>query len=1327
MDRRHGDGHVFGSPILHLAFLGTRHTALVSADDGGMAFSHLASRGLGPVARTIKTTRILGRYPPGPQPENKPRRPSSVLAFSALPLGNVERPTDSMGLTALLTPYLLVIVSTTPVAQTQYKAPRPKEIAPHSALSGCLAWFPAVKLKGQDTKATLAYSLTKLAYCWSNILTILDVEDTEKRDDSEKDKPPNLRFHPRSRWKSEEAVVAIQWLSRSVLGILTISQRLLILEDGSLRVTDSFDLLYKHIYHNDLFSPQLQPVVDNLDEDDVSLHGVIADAFYMSFRAYKGRLFLLGFDDISIGTLSNWADRLMALMEEGDFIGAISLATSYYVGDTDRLTVGLPEEDEARHSMVQEKLLDMIAASTKYQLTRLGTSEVDESLRRQLQQLTVESLHACISMDQLEFLLIDIYEQYEEASWEPILLEALEPAILGGQIIALPPTLFKDLITHYSSISQDTRLEEMICRLDARTMDIDSAATLFREHNLYDALIHVWNQAIGDYVTPFVELLSLIKFVHNNSSESSTDVRFLYQESAMKVFSYLAFALTGRIYPKGEYLSDADATKAQTDLYNFLFSSKPSNWPKTSEKVFRTTNETEQEPSFPYLQILLRFDTGSFMSMLNEAFEDSFLNGGQDQLTNGRADGQANDHEDPTGPAVTRQYIVSVLLGLINPQDYSVHHTIFLHMFIARSIAKFPQFILLSGSQLQSILVSLCQYPSPGLAADCQLSVEYLLSVYHPSDLRSLIPLFQNAGFYRILKSIYRSEREFASLLCTYFEDGKDQDDVFGCIEDCLRPTVVITKKQRQEVETVIIDHAQDLVKIDTAKLARVVGSCAPNMLHAVLNALDDSRDQYHFLETLLEPGINSLDEVVGNSSLLSSELVERYVQLMCKYSPAHVADFVEQLKSGDLHLDNVLPDMERNGVIDAAVVLMARNGLVRDAMDRLVKHLDTLDVALTGLVEAASESPDTGNTEETATDLLEAIEKYAKVGIWLCQGQTKISNRSADGNRLNVSLCEENLNSDELLWLDLLEAVFKITQHVSASALRAGSKISSESTHGFDTHKVISNLRNTTQKAFTALLATFATPSSSSRSQLSSTGRGPSPHPTRSRSRSASRRPQTSTSFLPILTAFLSRASATSPTLSDVRLILADIFSAYAFESTLLELTNQLLDTDVFGGVARLQEERERGWRPRGGVAGGRCEGCGQRAWGAGVDAGGGGVFAAWEVQRENEDGRRRVRWGGANVMQSGGQTRGNGKKRELGSEGSATVGSDGAQGGMQGSGVGALVVFACRHLFHKRCLEPLHQQPVGQEEEAGSGGKVSAQSAAAEPRRHWQCPLCK
>ena len=454
--QQHPDGHVSGGAILHIGFLGTRHTALVSADAGGMAFSHLATRGLGPVTRSVKSTRLLGRYPAADPKVQNNRKASSVLAFSPLPLGNIEQATDGMGLTALLTPYLLVIVSTTPIAQTQFKSPRPKEIKPHSTLSGCLAWFPAVKLKAANVENDKTSSQTKLAYCWSNVLTVLDVATTENEDTR---KPPGVTFTPRSRWRAEEPIVAVQWLGRSVLAALTISQRMLILEDVSLQVTDTIDLLHRHVYHQDLFSQQLHAVVENLESEEPSLHGVVADAFYMSYKTYKGRVFLLGFNDLTVGTLSNWADRLMALMEAGDHIAAIRLATEYYAGGAHNVAIGLPEQETTRHEMVRERLIAMLSASLSYTFSRK-----DDDKEARLRELAEVCFEACISMQETPYLFSEVFEAYGDNDESAIFITCLEPYILDGEIKSLPAEVVKSIVSHFISENEGTRLEELLCR-----------------------------------------------------------------------------------------------------------------------------------------------------------------------------------------------------------------------------------------------------------------------------------------------------------------------------------------------------------------------------------------------------------------------------------------------------------------------------------------------------------------------------------------------------------------------------------------------------------------------------------------------------------------------------------------------------------------------------------------------------------------------------------------------------------------------------------------------------------------------------------------------
>lgn len=1291
LDDRKSDGHVSGVAILHVGFLGTRHTALVSADDGGMAFSHLATRGLGAIARTVKITRILGRYPLSEKSMERPRKPSSVLAFSPLPLGNVEQPTDDMGLTALLTPYLLVIVSTTPIAQTQHKLPRPKEIAPHSTLSGCLAWFPAVKLKNPLGDLSKNVSKTKLVYCWSNILTILDV-DCIVAAPTEKEKPTELKFKPRSRWRSEEAIVSVQWLSRSVLGVLTISQRLVILEDNTLRMTDTFDLLHKHIYHSDLFSRQLRPVIEQLDESDTSMHGVVADAFYMSFRAYKGRLFLLGFNDVSIGTLSNWADRLVALMEDGDFIAAIGLATSYYAGDADKLTVGLPDDNKARHALVQEKLLEMISASLKYTFSRDGEEDVPREKR--LGELAEVCFAALLGMKELDFLFEDVYDAFEQGSAETVFFETLEPYILDEEVTAVPPNVLKDLITFYASAGRAQRLEEMICRLSTDTMDINQVTTLCQQYNLYDALIYVWTRAIGDFITPLVNIVSLIKVIDFDVDETEN----IYMASAMKIFPYLAYTFTGRVYPGGSIMDDEQAYSAKKDMYRFLLSGKNLAWPPGSDDIVLTRTDKGTEPPFPYLRLVLEFDASSFMSMLNEAFEDSFLNGEQDAMNGNHVNG--TKHGSAHTP--TRQYIINILRGIMTTENFDPEDIVYFYMFIARNLPKYPQHIILPGTSLHQILVGLCNYPTDVIKEDCQLSVEYLLSIYHPPNIQNLVPLFEKAEFHRVLKSVYRGSQQYAKLLETYLDDTEDEEAVFRCIGDCLRPSKGLIKKQVNEVKAVIVDRAQDLVAVNAARAAQTLKQYAPDLLKPVLDALESASDaQYQYLKALVEPD----EPTAGNSASISEDLpsgfIEEYVQLMCKYNSAHVADFVSLLKSGDLKLDPVLPALEKSGVIDAAVVLMARDGLVRGAMDRLVKHIGTLETALKGLVSAVADTPDVANTEEAVHDLLEDIQKYVKVGIWLCQGQTRLTERSAESlisRRRSTygEVQEEDLALDELLWLDLVDTVVMLIKNVSTvvSAHHEAFPASQTSqVESIDTTKITTTLRASVQQTFSALLASTTIPP---KPQITVPSSQTSAATTASR-RPAPSRPQTNPSFLRILRTFLTRATHTSPSLSHLRAVLAEIFAAYTFEETILSLANRFLDKEGFAHVQDINVQRQMGWRPRGQV----CEGCRRRAWGPGAGS------KVWEAWEKSESTRHRKRMDDA-VEESGGK----GKGKSIIAE-SDDVDENG------GEKVGALVVFRCRHLWHKGCLD---KASGGEEEERQTGQK----GGSAAESGTLKCPLC-
>ena len=153
---------------------------------------------------------------------------------------------------------------------------------------------------------------------------------------------------------------------------------------------------------------------------------------------------------------------------------------------------------------------------------------------------------------------------------------------------------------------------------------------------------------------------------------------------------------------------------------------------------------------------------------------------------------------------------------------------------------------------------------------------------------------------------------------------------------------------------------------------------------------------------------------------------------------------------------------------------------------------------------------------------------------------------------------------------------------------------------------------------------------------------------------------------------------------------------AAYTFEQGVLSLANELLGSDVFTDISKAYDLRLQGWRPRSQV----CDGCKRRAWGQGM---GEVVWDEWvlkEQHREAEKARKLVERGGGEEA----------RKLERGkAKATATVSSQHSE--IQGEDAKklALVVFACRHAFHRSCLDP----------ECGEGRGSLAEG--------YKCPLCK
>lgn len=283
--------------------------------------------------------------------------------------------------------------------------------------------------------------------------------------------------------------------------------------------------------------------------------------------------------------------------------------------------------------------------------------------------------------------------------------------------------------------------------------------------------------------------------------------------------------------------------------------------------------------------------------------------------------------------------------------------------------------------------------------------------------------------------------------------------------------------------------------------------------------------------------------------------------------------------------------------------------------------------------------------------------QKYSKIGIWLCQHQAKSANRSqlATRSARKSKPSVQPLSFEESLWLQLINSTVGIAK--SLSRPRLATREHDSAARG-ECDDVAAAMRMTVQNVFTALLqATTASRELSGR--------------------------RNEFSFLQILRAFLTQAAASSPSLAELRGVIGYIFSAYAYEESLLALSNSMLDKDLFVHVDEIAQLRRRGWRPRGQV----CEICRRRVWGPGA---GSHVWAAWVKRGEGEQALRQRPEHVATDERFGGST-GKGKEAAAADGPAPSPPSDVAQpeGRPTEGRLGPALVFACRHLFHQGCFD--------------------------------------
>ncbi|KAF9105660.1 Vacuolar protein sorting-associated protein 8 [Mortierella sp. GBA35] len=1362
-------GHVRGSAVLNVGFVGIKRAEVVSADDQGMSFHHLLYKVM--MVNAVETTRLLGKYPApkfargydGRGVIGAPRQ-STVFGMGVLPYGQIPHPADNAGLVALLTPFKLLIVCVKPQPQTLFKFVRPKELQSRegessAVISGNLAWFPAAKSqRGQEGEAVETNPM--LAFSWNRHLYIFQVlkasgqvydsgsahlSPDRKAVPETNGKSPKLDFVKIGDWVCREGIVGIQWVRPQILLLLTNTEDIIVFDPKLMCETErcsarSLQIVY-HDWFRDVAKVHRPPAAVALTNSKP----ITGDMSYNnSWRVHKGKVFVLGVRKIQVGTILNWTDRILALVKSGDFLEGIALATLFYTGKSvQAAVVGLPEDESARKQVVGEKIYELLTASLNYTFNPERMMDVDADAAAGgvgagtvlFHDLAIQAIETCLSIEDQGFLFEDVYERYAEASTlvRGIFLQSLEGYILQDRLTEMPPQVMQAFVKYYSDRGMYKALELCICHTPCHVLEMDQIVDLCQKHQLYNGLIYVWNRSIGDYVSPVVELLRVIKTIlkrrytiedmdenggdqgqpssYKEGSSLSRAImddkqpqqdRLSNQEIVQKLYGYLADSLLGKSYIDGTKLEDAEAVAAKVSLYSFIFSGRCVMWPPVGGQLVLTRDADDAddaEPTYPYLKLFLKHDSEEFLKVIDLAFEDSYL-----ASTNRDFSQVARNGQDGPGRVMSRQLIINTLLEVLTPStsfsntsisdmngensrpldEYTAKDIAHLYSFIARNYAKSPKALALSPTTLHRILTRLSSDTDPSTREERQVAVQALLRCYSPADEAGMMTLYSEAGFYRVLEKMYRSQKQYGPMVVTFLKDPERRPLVFEAIRKLLDPTrpqrINITEKQRTDIVKTAMEHIAEIVDIDGEQAALLVHRYLNAEHRSVLETLHGSKPRlFAYLRGLLEPSNvpaadcappmdgdytlgshskleNDSGRLIGASAITDPEIHEHYVELLCQYDPSGVYDYLERHQDNSYRLEKVQKLCENAGVVDAVVWIMERSGNVGGALSKVLEIVQERIDMLAGLVKSKTD----GKVQDAYWSIEEQSNVRASlvrlrgilnVGKQLCERRSqkvKILSHTTTTPAHPKSAAESDT---EMLWFRLLQvfvsASRKMTLLIASSRREEGQQeddappkttpsallienappalFSNSSPESQQSFHVVDQLSNNFKGFVQSILATLLLSTSTPQVSLPS-----------------------------LLRRLLKSESEDEGELnrfSDFKDIFLGMLDTFKYEGQLLEMTNNLFERDLFLGVQLIAKSRAKGWRPRKG----NCEICGGAFWGPNI------VRELW-VQQQREAATPHA------TIETNGIASGNKEKSVSDKD---------------------LLLFRCGHGYHRQCLE--------------------------------------
>lgn len=486
--------------------------------------------------------------------------------------------------------------------------------------------------------------------------------------------------------------------------------------------------------------------------------------------------------------------------------------------------------------------------------------------------------------------------------------------INNGFLTSLTPSVAQTLVSYLEK--KDVRiLENVLLCLDITCLDLHQALSLCKKRKLYDSWIHITTKTIGDYASPLTEFLS--DLTPDNHKLGNT------------MLVYVSSCLAGLGYPSGR-IPEQDIPRAKHEVLRCL-------------ETVHSMKGTADEPSYPYMRALLKYNIREFLNVVELAFTEMEFAGEMGLLQ--------------------RRRLVQILMQIVIPPVFAHCEIIILACFAARLITS--ENLNIDEEMLNKVIHSLTDFGENLSMRDhsereqAWLDLLVAKKIEHLSE-DDLLRIAVNSKCYRVAEYLYESQNDYSNILVCYLNDPVRQLDVFNYILNN------ITDADRCIKQQFLVNFIQ-LVQVDSKKTSEIVIEHFADLI-VQLNEILKEEPHLQF---------NFLKGIVFSDLKLPADLCETYLALLCANKPNEVCNFV---KLNTCRIQKALEITKRHGIHSATALLLETAGEWALALKLLLEN-DMVDAGV-GLCIRGAEHLNAESAQELWLSLLQHNQKTESMSL---------------------------------------------------------------------------------------------------------------------------------------------------------------------------------------------------------------------------------------------------------------------------------------------------------------------------------------------------------